>query len=206
MEFKDFTLLDLKQHFHLQNRSVRLFQGENIPPLAPSERLTDQLTEAEELPLKSEKARSEVIIAPILMELRRATNKFFIIYSGDMLIVDREKGLSENVTTFCRRIPDPIPSTYLPILTVVEAKRQDTEIGIDQCAAQLYGAYPFNQKSGLEIPRLYGCVTTADAWKFICLEGDTYLVDQNTYYLSEIEDVLGIFQHIMKYYHALLTT
>ncbi len=94
MAYTDFTLSDLRNKFKLENKVVDMFGGKQIKSIAPSEILRQQLAEAEELPIKSEKARSELIITPILLELRRRNNKFFTIYSGDSLIVDKEKGLT----------------------------------------------------------------------------------------------------------------
>ena len=86
----------------------------------------------------------------------------------------------------------------------MEAKKQDMELGINQCAAQLYGAYLFNKKTGMELPKVYGCVTTADAWKFMMIAADNIIyIDQMTYYKSELHKILGLFQEIMDYYKAL---
>lgn len=203
MAYKDFTLSDLREKFQIENKVVDLFDHTKLRLILPSELLSQQLQEAQELPIKSEKARSELIITPILLELRRINNKFFTIYSGDSLIVDRNKGLTGECDFILAKDTGSF-SINIPILTIVEAKRQDMEMGINQCAAQLYGAYLFNKKSGFELEKIYGCVTTADDWKFMKLQDKLIEIDNLTYYKSELDRILGIFQEIIDYYKSKL--
>ncbi len=204
MAYKDFTLSDLKQKFQISNKLVDLFDDEQIILIEPSSALSLQLSEAEDLPIKSEKARSELIITPILLELRRLNNKFFTIYSGESLIVDKNVGLTGECDFILAKDTGSF-SINLPILSLVEAKRQDIELGINQCAAQLYGAYLFNKDAEIIIDKIYGCVTTADAWKFMLFDKNMILIDKQTYYKSEVNKILGVFQSIIDYYKTLLT-
>jgi len=93
MAYKDFTLSDLQEQFQVENKVVKLFDEADIVPIQPSEVLRLQLEQAQKLRLKSEKARSEFIVTPILLELRRINKSFFTIHSGDSLVADAEKGL-----------------------------------------------------------------------------------------------------------------
>lgn len=76
MSFSDFTLRDI-----LKNFDLKLLEKSNlfaeISPLIPRDFLTEIL--AENIPLalgrNTEKSRSELIIAPILIELRRQFNQ-----------------------------------------------------------------------------------------------------------------------------------
>jgi len=199
MAYIDFTLRDLEQKFGIRNESVVLFSRETVQGIAPSKRLVEQLEEITGLPIKSEKARSELIITPILLELRRITNRFIIFYSGDILMADKEKKLvgecdfilSKNTRSF---------SINLPILILLEAKKQDMEAGIDQCAAQMLGAQIFNEKSNTAVPAIYGCVTTADDWKFLKLEKQLLSIDETTFYRSELDKILGVFYSIIDFF------
>ncbi|MEM0995077.1 MAG: hypothetical protein AAGI49_18750 [Bacteroidota bacterium] len=203
MAFSDFTLSDLQTKFGIKNQIVDLFDDASIQALGLSEILIQQLEEAAELPIKSEKARSELIVTPILMELRRKNDKFFTIYSGDTLIADREKGLTGECDFLLAKETGSF-SINVPILTIVEAKKQDMEAGINQCAAQLYGAKIFNENTGMMLPKIYGCVTTADSWKFMLIENNLIKIDNTTYYKSEIGKILSLFQEIIDYYRDIL--
>ncbi len=203
MSYSEFTLLDLQQKFNLQNKIVDLFKRTSIQSIVPSEILKHQLQEASELPIKSEKARSELIISPILLELRRRNNKFFTIYSGDFLVADKTRKLTGECDFILAKETGSF-SINVPIIMVVEAKRQDMEFGINQCAAQLYGAQIFNKKSKTNLNRIYGCVTTADDWKFMMIEDNMIQIDKETYYKSEVSKILGVFQRIVNYYKNLI--
>jgi hypothetical protein len=199
MAYSDFSLEDLESKFGIRNRLDELF--DEVLPIKPSETLENALALARELPVRSEKAKSELIILPILLELRNINSKYFTIYSGDHLNVDENlKGecdfiLAKDVNSF---------TINYPIIHIVEAKKSDIDEGIKQCAAQLLGAKIFNEKKDVHLDKLYGCSTTADDWQFLRLENDTVFVDKKKYYLGEIEELLGVFQIIIDYYKEVL--
>ncbi len=195
MAYSEYTLLKLELDFGIKNQIATLF--DNIPPIQPSEWLLDMLKTAQELPVKSEKAKSELIVMPILIELRNKNDKYFTIYSGDNLnIDDKLKGecdfiLSKDTRSF---------EVNHPIIQVVEAKKNDIEIGIHQCAAQMVGAKKYNQLRGnTNSDVVFGCVTTGDDWVFMRLK-DMIEIDTQKYYLGNLPELLGIFQHIITYF------
>jgi len=203
MAYSDFTLMDLQAKFELGHEIVDLFDKHQINPLQPSDFLQKQLSEARKLPIKSEKSRSELLILPILLESRRINNDFFTVYSGDTLTADKEKGLSGE----CDYIITKDTNSYYvnnPIITIAEAKKQDIELGINQCSAQLYGAYTFNQQFNSSVSKIYGCTTTGEVWKFILLENNVLQIDRNEYFLNEVDKILGVFQVIVDYYKVIL--
>jgi len=191
MAYSEFTLSKLEEDYGLKNQITSLFQ--NLEKLEPSNALRAALMTAQELPVKSEKAKSELIVMPILLELRERNSKYFTIYSGDNLNIDeRLKGecdfiLSKDTKSF---------EVNYPILQVVEAKKNDIEIGIPQCAAQMLGAQKYNEKKG-NSPIVYGCVTTGDDWIFMRLDKQIE-IDTRKYYLGNLAELLGVFQHIIQ--------
>lgn len=197
MAYSDFSLKDLKVQFGLENRVERLFS--ETKPIAISTGLKEDLELASQLPVRSEKAKSELIVMPILLELMKRNKKFFTIYSGDRLTADKTKGLSGE----CDFILAKDTGTFdinTPIITLVEAKKNDVEIGIPQCAAQMLGARIYNQEYGNAIDKIYGCVTTADDWVFMKLEGNTIFIDNRKYYLGQLEELMGVLQTIIDFY------
>lgn len=194
MAYTDFTLMDLAEKFGLKHQTTRL--AFDYQPIEPTQKLQSALEEAADMPIKSEKARSEWIVVPILKELRNINHKFFTIYSGDTLNGDKEQGLYGE----CDFILAKDTKSYElsePIFQIVEAKRNDLEEGVRQCAAQLLGARMFNQKRGIVMENLYGCTTTGDDWQFLMLSPEGLWIDNRKYYLVEIKDLLGIFQCII---------
>jgi len=203
MAYSDFTLTDLHRKFGIGSQNVDLFEEKQINPLQPSAFLQQQLEEAKELPMWTEKARSELIILPVLMEMRRVSEKFFTIYSGGVLNVDRENGLVAECDFILTKDTGSVSINY-PIITIAEAKNQDMQAGINQCAAQLYGAVKFNEQSSATVGKIYGCATTGQVWKFMCLDNSTFFLDKTTYFSSEVDKILGVFQVIVNYYKAIL--
>lgn len=196
MAYSDFTLDDLEKKFGIKNRKKNLFA--KVQAIKPSQRLQEDLELAAELPLRSEKAKSESIVLPILIELRRNNNKYFTIYSGENLSGDEMSGLRGECDFILAKDINSYSMNY-PIIQVVEAKRNDIEEGVRQCAAQLLGAKKFNENKGVQLEKLYGCATTGDDWVFIELSTELY-IDTKKYYLAEIGELLGIFQSIINYY------
>ena len=200
MAYTDFTLSDLDEKFGVKNerKQLQFFSK----PVIPTERLQIELEESTEMPIKSEKARSEWIVVPILKELRTRNSKFFTIYSGDTLVGDKEAGLQGE----CDFILSKDTKSYeisIPIFQIVEAKRNDLDEGIKQCCAQLVGARKYNERKGIITEKLYGCTTTGDVWQFIEYSDKLY-IDDKKYYLGEISELLGVFQSIIDYYKNVL--
>lgn len=197
MAYGDFTLDDLEEKFGLTNRVEPLFT-ESFALFEPSELFKTLLADAEELPLRSEKSKSEWIVAPLLSELRRRNNRFFTIHSGENLIADEARGLKGECDFILAKNINSMNINF-PIVQIVEAKKNDLETGVPQCAAQMLGAKIFNQKKNVELPKIYGCVTTGNEWLFLEL-ADVLRIDKRIYYLNEINRVLSVFQHIIEYY------
>jgi hypothetical protein len=201
MAYKNFTLEDLKAKFNLQERQEKLFS--NVIPVPYSVWLTETLAMSTSNPIKSEKARSEMIITPILLELKKQNNDFFTIHSGDTLDAHKAVGLSGECDFILAKNTQSFTINF-PIFALIEAKRQDFELGINQCTAQMYGAWLYNQKRKQPLPFLFGCVTTADEWQFIKFENDTFLIDKDKYFINDLPTILGVFQNIINFYKSII--
>ncbi len=197
MAYSDFSLDDLKKKFGINSRIQSIF--ENIVGTPISEALREDLEDVKTLRIRTEKAKSEWIVVPILNELRKRNNRYFTIYSGESLNVDKDNGLQGECDFMLAKDVQTFDLSY-PIIQIVEAKKHDIEIGIPQCMAQLLGAKIFNDTHQTPVSKIYGCVTTGDDWLFMYLENETVYVDNKRYYLTEIEQILGVFQTIIDFY------
>jgi hypothetical protein len=122
MAYSDFSLTEVREKLSLNLVNHRLF--ENSLPIQPSKWLTETLNLSLDFALKSgsEKARSEFIVAPILLEMERINDCKFAIYSGKNLDADKERGL----TGECDFILSKGAISYTletPIFALVEAKK-----------------------------------------------------------------------------------
>lgn len=199
MPYTNFTLDDLEDKFGVTNRRVSLFT--DIQPLQPSAWLLETLSMAKNLALRSEKAKSEVILSPILMDLRRKSGDYFSIHSGEVLNVDAKRGLNGECDFLLSKNTGEY-SINLPIFSIVEAKKGDIDLGIAQCGAQMVGANIFNTRRKKPVEVIYGCTKNANEWQFLKLENNKLFVDTDTYFFSDLPKILGIFNQIFNYYKA----
>jgi hypothetical protein len=195
--YSKFTYNDLNA-LGLEVNIVDLFEGEIIVPIQPSMILSENLKDATEVSLDTEKARSEFLIAPILRELQKNNKTIFSVYSGFNFDVDAEKGLQGFCDYLLVKLPlRPVPTS--PIISVVEAKLSGSlAAAIPQCVAEMYASRLWNEKRDEPIQVIYGIITNGESWLFLRYkEGTIIEVDKKTYSLAKIENVLGILQHIV---------
>jgi hypothetical protein len=177
--------------FNLDLQLIDLF--DNITPTPPSAWLKETLRKSTIQPLINEKAKAERIISPILMEIAEEYASQISLFSGENLDVNED--LTGECDFFFSLHP---PKLYIdaPIITLVEAKDEDMEHGLAQCAAQLYGAKLFNEQENRSIPVLFGCATTGTDWKFIRFENNVFYADKKIY--TDISEILGVWHHVIQ--------
>lgn len=192
MAYSDFRLPDVLDRFGLVTREAAGLFADR-PRIAPSPLLVETLRY--NVPLASsignEKARSELIIAPVLVELKRVHQPAVGLFSGVELAVDAAAGLTGTCDFLLSLTPEQL-FVKAPIMALVEAKKEDMFVGLGQCAAEMVAARIFNERAGNAIETVYGAVTTGTAWKFLSLSGSTLSIDLNEYSIHEPDRILGI--------------
>ena len=195
MAYSDFTLKTVQNQFELTlSEQSDLFRA--CLPLEPSLLLKEIL--AENIPLalgsNTEKARSELLITPILVEVRRQLKHQISFFSGVSFNVDPEQGLNGSCD-FIITDSQELLVLQSPVITLVEAKKEDLNAGLGQCIAEMVAAQRFNQQEGKVVKTIYGIVTSGTVWKFLRLEKTTVFIDLSEYYLSQLAEILGIIAH-----------
>ncbi len=143
----------------------------------------------------SEKARSEILISPLVNEVWHRSNRRVMIWSGLGFNVDAAAGLT-GVCDFALGVSAQTLRIQAPVLTVVEGKRDCVADGLGQCAAEMVAAVRFNRAAGNPIDPVYGCVTTGVSWKFLRLSGTALDVDIDEYSVpTDADKILGIVLH-----------
>jgi hypothetical protein len=130
MAYSDFTVRKVKKAFDLQERAVSLFPHKGA--LEASQWLQDTLAMSVKFALSSssEKARSEFIVAPILLEIEQRNKDEFALFSGERLDVDDQKGLKGECDFILSK--GPMSSTIqAPVFALVEAKKMTLKKGWD---------------------------------------------------------------------------
>ncbi len=165
----------------------------DVPEIGYSDYLTETLRFNTPIALanNSEKSRSEMIITPILLELKRLYPEKASLFSGKDFTVDIEKGLNGFCDFLISRSPEQLVIGS-PVIAVVEAKNENIEAGLGQCMAEMIAAQIFNQQKGQQFPQILGAVTTGSSWKFMRLQEQTIEVDLNEYFLNQVAKILGI--------------
>jgi hypothetical protein len=192
MSYSDFTLKKVKQKL-----KIKVVEDKDLFSQIKEIKVSDYLstTLKYNLPLAlavgTEKARSELIIVNVLLEVRKLLKEKMSFFSGINLDVDKEKELNG----FCDFIISKSPEQFYlnaPIITIVEAKNENITGGLGQCIAEMFASSIFNDKEGEHLPKIYGAVTTGNIWRFLEYQNNTAFIDLIEYHITNVNKIAGI--------------
>jgi hypothetical protein len=197
MAYSDFTLRSALEDFSLTLVDVPdLFA--DAPDVEPGPLLRALLPEFLPLALaiNTEKARSELVIAPLLAGLRAQLGHRFSVFSGIDFTVDSARGLAGYCDFILSRSPE---QQFLrsPVAAIVEAKNENVKAGLGQCVAAMVGARVFNEREGQPASAVFGAVTSGSLWRFLRLEGSVVSLDEQEYHIRQLPKVTGILAQIV---------
>ena len=192
MSYSNFTLESVVTKFELEKtESIGIFS--EIEPITPSDYLTTGL--AKKVPLAAaigtEKARSELIVADVLVELCEKFDYRISFFSGIDFNVDFENDLT-GVCDFLVSLSPGQLFLEVPFIILVERKKDDPKFGLGQCTAEMIAAQRFNQEKGNNIPCVYGATTTGTEWQFLKLTENNLQIDIDIYPIRQSDRILGI--------------
>lgn len=192
MAYNNFTIPKLLNEFGLSiSDRTRLFTTRRTAAapatlIALLQRYSDLASK-----LSTEKAKSELVIAPVLVELALQLGEKISLFSGIDFSVDEKVGLSGRCDFIVSRSPLQLALTK-PVCMLVEAKREDIVAGVPQCLAEMVAAQRFNG----DTETVYGVVTSGMHWRFLQLDGTKALVDSNEYAIQQLDDIYSILTFI----------
>ena len=198
MAYSNFTLGQVRKAFELETvRKWGIFA--DIAPVEPSALLTAVLKRNMPfaLAMGTEKAKSELIVSEVLVELCVHFDNRVSLFSG----IDFNVDASKELTGVCDFLVSLSPEAFeleAPVIALVEAKNSDVKLGVAQCAAEMVAAQRFNAEHGNSIPRVYGAITSGTDWLFLKLEGKTLHIDMRIYTLERCDRLLGILASMVK--------
>ncbi len=196
MAYSDFKIASVKQKFQLIiDEDVDLFSQTVATPVSPWLTETLQETLALALAINTEKVRSELLIAPILVELRKQTGRTISFFSGVEFTVDETQGLNGVCDYIISQSSEQL-FISAPVLIIFEAKNENIKGGFPQCIAAMIAAQRFNKREGNSIPVIHGVVTTGTNWRFLQLENTIVRIDKKEYYIDSVERIMGILMAI----------
>ena len=188
----------MEDAFQLEtHRFIGLFS--EAVPVAPSDYLTTGLAKKAPLALAidTEKAKSELIVADILVELWEHFERRISLFSGIDFNVDAKSELT-GVCDFLVSLSPNQFSVKAPIIILVEAKKDSLKDGLGQCVAEMVAAQRFNAEAGNDIPCVYGATTSGMNWLFLKLEGQQLSIDMTAYSIDRCDKLLGILASMVK--------
>ncbi len=198
MAYSNFTLETVSTEFQLKKfETLGVFA--EFEPINPSKHLLTALSKKVPLAtsINTEKARSELIVADVLVELREKFENNISLFSGIDFNVDDEKGLT-GVCDFLISLSPAQLHLEAPIIILVEAKKEDLTVGLGQCAAEMLAAQRFNVEKGNNIPRIYGATTSGTEWRFVKLEEKNLYIDLQPYQIANCDKILGILSSMVE--------
>jgi hypothetical protein len=190
LTFSQVTIQDLKDRFGITVESEAFIPF--VEPATLPDWLTTYLNINQLSPViaKSEKAVSEMLIAPVLSAVKANNADRVSLFSGEPLANGELSGICDFVIAANPKafLPEP------PIMVLVEAKKQDIYGGIGQCIAEMLAAQYINQKLKVGSEVVFGCVTTGTEWLFIQLKAQRATTHPTLYYFTDLPRIISIFQ------------
>ena len=198
MAFRDFTFPAVVSRLGLHVRDAALFDNPPRLPVRPELAAILEYGDQLAVAIDTEKARSEFVIAPILLEVQRGrAGSGLRLYSGVEWNVDPDRGLNG----VCDFLFSWGPSQYFlspPFAVVVESKRHEFHSGFGQCIAAMTAAVLANDRGGAPAIPISGVVTYGAAWKFLRLEGTDLTIDTDKYTLEDLPQLMGVLDLITR--------
>ena len=191
MSFRDFKFPAVVTDLGMTLRQAPLFAGVPSHPIRDDllARLASGLLVSQGL--NNEKARSEFVVAPLLLELWDVSGRAFGLHSGTEIIVDEAAGLNGVCDFLLAR--DPLVFVVrAPVLAIIEAKNDNVWNGFGQCVASMHAVARMNRDANIDRP-VFGASTTGRDWKFFRLDGTVLTIDSVEYALpTEADKLAGI--------------
>jgi len=197
MAYSDFTLTDVTEKLLLSlNEKERLFS--RTEPLECSPHLTETLKFNIPLAVSidTEKARSELIVTPVLVDLIKHSKPEISLFSGIEFNVDKTKGLNGTCDYMLSLSKEQL-FLDVPIIAIVEAKNDRINSGMGQCIAEMLASKLYNDRKQTSISTIYGVITTGSLWRFLKLHDNIVWIDIDEYHISNVSKIMGIFISII---------
>ncbi|HEY2910829.1 MAG TPA: hypothetical protein VGI99_11320 [Gemmataceae bacterium] len=192
MPYNTFTLDRVRADFGITIQTRQSLFA-HIPPVEPDPVLATYIERYRGLAVAigTEKAKSELIIAPLLGDVWRRGGDRLALLSGIAFNVDPASDLT-GICDFILGYAPQLDYVTNPVMVITEAKNDNVMGGLGQCAAAMVASQRFNRGRNPEITTVYGCVSTGIDWKFLRLCGTTLEIDLDDYVIHNPGRILGI--------------
>ncbi len=190
MSFSDFKSANsVAEKYNLTIQRHLLFDHAAIVPIAPHAFLQQTLEfEVTHQPSNmTEYGLCESLIYPLLRDMWMNYPQLQIWSHVPLIVDDDLNGIPDYIIT--EKSPQGLEQFDRPLLTVVEAKRDNFVEGWGQCLAGMVAAQKLNQSPNRKV---YGIVTTGQVWEFGLLHGSQFTLHPFKFSLVQLELLLGV--------------
>lgn len=192
MAFSQFkAIADVQQAYNIRYTETAFIQPIDRP--VPPALLEDFQFNKENIDIfSSEAARSELVISPLLRAVYKNHNQQYSFWIQKSLSCDEILSGTPDYM-FSKRSPLGKTVLEIPILLIVEAKKNDFEQGWGQCLAELVASQKLNQTADKPV---YGVVTDGNLWQFGFLCTDLFTRDDRNYTIDKLQEVYGALEYL----------
>ena len=194
MAFSDFkTISDVQEKFKIKYENDDIFFVEDREP---SEQFISEFEFSKKYidVFESEGSRCEIVIFPILKEVYKDYAENYGLWVKKSINYD---DILNGTPDYLIATRSELGLTVLgsPMVMLVEAKKNDFELGWGQCLAELVAAQRINDDPDFPV---YGIVTDGILWQFGRLVGDVYTRNSANYSLDNLPILFGAMNSVFK--------
>ena len=154
----------------------------------------------------SEAARCETIIFPVLKEIYKQYADNYALWIQKPITYDETlSGTPDYLISTKSELGKPVVG--IPLIVLVEAKKNDFEQGWGQCLAELVAAQKINDAPDFPV---YGIVSDGIWWQFGRLIGDVFTQNRTSFGVDNLPMLFGavdsVFKATTEVLHSILTS
>ncbi|NOT59223.1 MAG: hypothetical protein HOP19_03250 [Acidobacteria bacterium] len=187
MAFSDYkNISQVQKEFGIKFQEENFIVAEKLDP-TPNFLTEFEFTRENIDVFTSEASRTDLIITPILREVYKRFHEQYSFWIQKALTYnDKLNGTPDYMIATRSALGKTVLD--LPLVVIVEAKKNDFEQGWGQCLAELFAAQKINNDS---VTPVYGIVTDGELWKFGKLAGDTFTSNLEGYTVGDLGELFG---------------
>ncbi|MGI8884971.1 MAG: hypothetical protein ACR2IA_12090 [Pyrinomonadaceae bacterium] len=190
-EYKDIGQVQVEFNIKLNQENFIFAKPVEPPPVF----LQEFNFTLENIPVfTSEGARTEAVIFPILREVYKDYSDKYVLWIQKSFSYDaRLNGTPDYLIA----TKSPLGKTVLakPLLGVVEAKKNDFEVGWAQCLAELVAIQKLNAD---DITPVFGIVTDGERWQFGKFEKNLLTRHASSFVIDDLPELFGALHYIFQ--------
>ena len=194
MAFSDFkTISEVQEKFRIKYSSNDFF---GVEAKDPSEQFLKELEFSQQHIdfFTSDGSRCEVVIFPILREIYKDYAENYGLWVKKSIAYDETlNGIPDYLIATKSELG--ITVVGMPLIMMVEAKKNDFELGWGQCLAELVAAQKINDDTTFPV---HGIVTDGILWQFGRLVGNVFTRNRSNFSLDNLPSLFGAVDSVFK--------